>query len=334
MTPPGTVAPVLQAFFTDRLVRQRQASAHTIAAYRDTFRLLLHYAQRQLRKAPSALTLEDLDAPLLGTFLTHLEHERGNTPRTRNARLAALHSFFRYVALAEPRASAICQRVLALPSKRHERALVPFLTQPEITALLAAPDRSTWRGRRDHVLLLVAIQTGLRVAELIGLHGQDVALDTGAHVRCQGKGRKERATPLTTQARGVLRQWIAERQPAPTDPLFCTARGWPLSRDGVAYLLAKHVGVARRTCPSLARKRVSPHVLRHTTAMQLLLAGVDRAVIALWLGHESVETTQMYLDANLALKEALLAKAAPLDTPVAPGRFRPDDRLLAFLNGL
>jgi len=334
MKPTATLAELLQGFFTERLMRQRQASPHTIASYRDTFRLLLRYLQDQHHTPPAALALEAVDAAAIAAFLTHLERERGNTARTRNARLAALHSFFRYVALAEPSASALCQRVLALPSKRHDRALIGFLTREEIAALLAAPERATWAGRRDHALLLVAVQTGLRVAELIGLRGQDLVLDTGAHVRCRGKGRKERATPLTLHARTVLRAWIAERKPGPADPLFCHATGRPLSRDGVAYLLAKHVAVARRTCPSLARKRVSPHVLRHTTAMQLLLAGVDRAVIALWLGHESVETTQMYLDANLALKEALLAKTAPLDTPVAPGRFQPADRLLTFLNAL
>ncbi len=334
MTSAGSVAPLLQGFFTDRLVRQRQASAHTIAAYRDTFRLLLQYTQRELHKTPTALAVDDLDAPLLAAFLTHLERDRGNTARTRNARLAALHSFFRYVALAEPAASAVCQRVLALPSKRYDRALIDFLTHPEIEALLAAPDRSTWTGRRDHALLLLAIQTGLRVAELTGLHGQDVVLDTGAHIRCRGKGRKERATPLAPQVRAVLRHWIAERQPGSADPLFCTAHGRPLSRDAVAYLLTKYVAIARRTCPSLVRKRVSPHVLRHTTAMQLLLSGTHPSVIALWLGHESVETTQMYIDANLALKEAILAKTAPLPTTVKAGRFQPGDRLLAFLNDL
>jgi site-specific recombinase XerD len=246
--------------------------------------------------------------------------------------LAAIHSFFRFVALEEPAHSGLCQRVLAVPSKRYDRALIAFLTLPEIDALLAVPDRTTWRGRRDYIVLLVAVQTGLRVSELIGLRAQDLVLETGAHVRCHGKGRKERCTPLTRQAVTALRRWLAERRPAPDDPVFPTAQGRPLSRDAVARLLATHTASARRTCVTLAHKRVSPHVLRHTTAMQLLLAGVDRALIALWLGHESVETTQVYLDADLPAKEALLAKTSPVTVP--PGRYRPDDRLLAFLTSL
>jgi len=269
----------------------------------------------------SAFGLSDLDAPLIGAFLDHLEKDRGNSARSRNVRLAAIHSFFRYAALHEPGHAALTQRVLAIPSKRHVRKLVGFLTRPEIDALLAAPDRDCWGGRRDYVLLLLAVQTGLRVSELIGLRTQDVVLGTGAHVRCEGKGRKERCTPLRKEAVNVLRAWLRERSAAPGAPLFPNARGGALSRDGVQYLLAKHFAIARQRCPSLKKKRVSPHVLRHSTAMDLLQHGVDRSVIALWLGHESPETTQIYLAANLEMKQKALAKSAPMN--VRAGRFRP-----------
>jgi len=332
MSPAPNLPRLLEAFFTDRLVRQRHASPHTIAGYRDTFRLLLGFAQERLKKEPSAFRLDDLDAPLIGAFLEHLEKDRGNSARSRNVRLAAIHSFFRYAALHEPGHAASTQRVLAIPSKRYDRKLVGFLTRPEIDALLAAPDRKCWGGRRDHVLLLLAVQTGLRVSELIGLRTQDVVLGTGAHVRCEGKGRKERCTPLRKEAVNVLRGWLRERPVDPAGPLFPNARGGALSRDGVQYLLAKHVAIARQRCPSLKKKRVSPHVLRHSTAMDLLQHGVDRSVIALWLGHESPETTQIYLTANLEMKEKALAKSAPMN--VRAGRFRPGDRLLAFLKGL
>jgi len=323
---------LLQAFFTDRLLHQRQASPHTIASYRDTFRLLLAFAQKSLKKAPSALHLKDLDPPFLGAFLDHLEKERGNTARSRNVRLAALHSFFHYVALHEPGHSALAQRVLAIPSKRYHRKQIQFLTRPEIEALLAVPDQSTWAGRRDRTLLLVAVQTGLRVSELIGLGCQDVALGTGAHLRCTGKGRKERCTPLRRETVAALRAWLDERKGRPPDPVFPNARGHALSPEGVEYLLAKHTTTARQQCPSLEKKRITPHVLRHTAAMELLQSGVDRSVIALWLGHESMETTQVYLHADLALKEQALARTVPLGIPI--GRYRPDDKLLSFLKSL
>lgn len=325
-------ATLLESFFTERLLGQRRASPHTVAAYRDSFRLLLTYAHRRLQRPPSALRLADLDASFIGGFLDHLEKVRGNTPRTRNARLAAIHSFFQYAAFQAPDRAAQIQRVLAIPAKKCDRNVVSFLTRPEIDALLAAPDVGTWAGRRDHGLMLVAIRTGLRVSELTGLRCSDVTLGKGAHVRCQGKGRKERGTPLGKQAAAILRTWVRERGGSPTDPLFPSARGGTLSRDGVQYLLTKHVKAARRQCPTLEGKRVSPHVLRHSNAMHLLLAGVDCSVIALWLGHESVETTQMYLHANLALKEKIVAKAAP--SQARSGRYHPGDRLLAFLKGL
>lgn len=323
---------LLEAFFTDRLMRQRQASAHTIASYRDTFRLLLVFANRRINTAPSCLTLEDLDAPFIGAFLEHLEKERGNSARTRNTRLAAIHSFFRYVALHAPQHSALAQRVLAMPSKRYTRRTVEFLAQPEIDALLAAPNRDTWADRRDRNLLLLAVQTGLRASELIGLRCRDIVLGTGAHVRCHGKGRKERCTPLRKDTAAALRVWLRERHAYPTDPAFPNARGQPLSHDGLSYLLSKHLTSARRHCPSLKTKRVTPHVLRHTAAMQLLQHGVDRAVIALWLGHESVETTYIYLHADLELKEKAMAKTTPSN--IRPSRYRPDDQVFAFLRSL
>lgn len=328
----SALAPILQAFFTERLIAQRQASPHTIASYRDTFRLLLGFTQHRTGKAPSALQLEDLDAGLIGDFLHHLEAERHNTVRTRNARLAAVHSLFNYAALRHPEHAAQIQRVLAISPKRFDRELVSFLTKTEVDALLAAPDRDTWVGRRDHALLLVAVQSGLRVSELTELVLQDVSLGSGAHLRCHGKGRKERITPLTTQACGVLRVWLTERRGAALDPLFPSRRGGPLSRDAVALLVAKHVRAAEQSCPSLGAKAVSPHVLRHTAAMQLLAVGVDTTVIALWLGHEGVETTQIYLHADIAIKERALARTAPANTK--PGRYRAPDKLLAFLEGL
>jgi len=332
MTPVAEFAGRLEAFFTDRLLRQRRASPHTLGSYRDTFRLLLEFAWQRLKKEPSRLAIEDLDAPFIGAFLDHLELARGNSARTRNVRLAAIHSFFRYLALQEPAHSAVIHRVLAMPSKRYDRRPIGFLTRPEMEALLAAPARSTWSGQRDYALLLVALQTGLRVSELIGLRCQDIVFGSGAHVRCHGKGRKERCTPLRKDAVAVLQRWLHHRAGAPSDPAFPTARGGPLSRDAVEDLLAKHLAVARTRCPSLKGKRTSPHVLRHSTAMDLLQRGIDRSVIALWLGHESVETTQMYLDANLELKEKVLAKTTPFN--VRPGRYRPDDRVLAFLKSL
>lgn len=332
MTSPADLPTLLEAFFTDRLMRQRRASPHTIASYRDTFRLLLHFAQQQLERPPSSLRLDQIDAPLIGAFLDDLQTRRNSGPRTRNTRLAAIRSFFRYVALEEPAHSALSQRVLAMPNQRGDRKPIAFLTSSEIDALLAAPDRDTWSGRRDGTLLLLMVQTGLRVSETIGLRCDDIVLGTGAHVRCRGKGRKERCTPLRRDATEALRRWLRERAANPTEPLFPNARGGALSRDGVAYLLAKHVSAARKRCPTLGRKQVSPHVLRHSMAMELLRHGVDRSVIALWLGHESAETTQMYLHASLELKEKALERTAPRHLPT--GRYRPDDHVLAFLDGL
>lgn len=326
------VAGLLEAFFSDRLQRQRNASPNTIAAYRDTFRLLLVFAQERLRKPPTALPLADLDAALVLAFLQHLEKRRGNSVRTRNARLAAIHSFFRFVALQEPAHTATAQRVLAIPTKKSERKLITSLNRVEQEALLAVPDHTTWLGRRDHALIVLLLQTGLRVSELRGLRCEDVVLTTGSHVRCRGKGRKERCTPLTRETVSALRAWLKERDGLPADPAFPSRRGAVLSRDAIERLVAKYAEMASAACSSLATKRVTPHVLRHTTAVSLLQAGNDRAVIALWLGHESIETTQMYLDADLSMKERALARTAPLRA--GPGRYHPNDRLLAFLSGL
>jgi len=328
----SALAPTLQAFFTERLAGQRHASENTIAAYRDTLRLLLGFASRRLGRQPCQLDIGDLDAPLIAAFLAHLENERGNSVRTRNARLAAIHSLYRYAQHRHPEHAEDIQRVLAIPPKRSDRALVTFLDQAEIEALLAAPDRSTWTGRRDHALLLLAIQTGLRASELTGLDCGDLQLATGAHLSCQGKGRKQRITPLTALTVAVQRVWLAERAGHPEDPLFPTTRGRRLSRDGLERRLAKYVSVAAQRCPSLREKKVTLHTLRHTAAMQLLHAGVDTTVIALWLGHERVDTTQIYLHADLALKERALTRTTPLNAK--PGRYRPPDALLAFLEAL
>jgi len=326
------LAPTLQAFFTDRLALQRQASSHTIAAYRDAIRMLIVFAARQSGKTPSRLDIADLDAPMVGAFLTHLENDRGNSVRTRNARLAAIHSLFQYAALRHPEHAADIQRVLAIPPKRYDKTLITYLTEEEITALLAAPDLATWTGRRDQALLMLACQTGLRATELTSLTAGDVHLGTGAHVSCLGKGRKQRITPLTPATVTVLRAWLAEHGGLPADPLFVTRRGTPLSRDALERRIAKYTAIAALSCPALHEKKVSPHVLRHSAAMRLLNAGVDTSVIALWMGHENVATTQVYIHADLALKERAIARTAPQDTP--PGRYQPPDDVLAFLDGL
>jgi integrase/recombinase XerD len=323
---------LLESFFTKRLIAQRKVSPHTIASYRDTFRLLIQFAQKRLGTPPSQITLEDLNAPFLGKFLDELEHARSNGVRSRNLRLTAIRSFFRYAALEAPEHAGLIQRVLAIPNKRQVRRLVDFLTRPEIEALLSIPNRDTWLGRRDHAILLMAVQTGLRLSEITSLRQQDVSFGPGAHVHCFGKGRKERCTPLTKPTVRVLNAWIKEQGPDDSKLLFTTGRGDPLSADAVQHLVAKHATAAQKICPSLCKKRVSPHVLRHASAMELLQAGVDRSLIALWLGHESVETTQIYLDADLAIKEKLLAKTQPIKSK--PGRYRPGDRLLNFLKSL
>lgn len=322
---------LVQRFFTDRLCTQLEASRHTVAGYRDTFRLLLRYASARHGKPPVKLMVEDIDADLVADFLVHTETARGNSARTRNTRLAAIRSFFRFVAMVDPTWLLHCQRVLAMPNKRYVKRTVTFLDADEMAALLAAPDRSTWAGRRDHALLLLAVQTGLRASELVGLRCSDVVLGTGAHIRCMGKGRKERATPLRRDTAKLLAVWIGHDRDE-NRPLFPSIRGERLSRDALEHLVRKHCLTASKTCPSIAAKRVTPHTLRHSTAMDLLHHGVDPAVIALWLGHENVETTQIYIHADMRMKEKALARVAAPPTP--SGRFRPDDQLLAFLEGL
>lgn len=326
------LAPTLQGFFTERLIRQRQASPATVGSYRDSLRLLLGFVTARTGKAASALGFDDLDAGTISAFLTHLEDDRGNTARTRNNRLAAVRAFFGYAALRHPEHAELIARVLAIPQKRHDKAIITFLTHDEAQALLAAPNPSRWEGRRDRALLAVVLQTGLRLGELTGLDCGDVALGAGAHLSCTGKGRKQRIVPFTTNTVAVLRTWTRERSGLATDPLFPTRTGRRLSPDAVQRRVALHVGVARYRCPSLTGKNVTPHVLRHTTAMALLQAGVDVAVIALWLGHEDLRSTQAYLHADLAIKERALARATTASA--TPGRFRPSDPLLAFLESL
>jgi len=322
----------LQRFFSERLATQLHASPNTVASYRDTFRLLLKYAADRLGRAPTALQIADIDADLVGDFLTFVETNRGNGARSRNTRLSAIRSFFAYVAGNEPQLLHHCQKVLAMPSKRYEKRTIDYLTRAEIEALIGAADVTTRSGRRDRMLLLLALQTGLRVSELINLTCGDVALSTGAHVRCMGKGRKERSTPLRKDCTQALRVWLSERGGADNEPLFVSNRGDRLSRDAVERIVRKHVEMTSITCSTLKSKRVTPHVLRHSAAMQLLQNGVDRTVIALWLGHESVESTQMYVHADIELKEKAMAKTQPID--VSPGRYRPSDDLLAFLEAL
>lgn len=327
-----TLAPTLQAFFTDRLTRQRNASPHTIAGYRDTWRMLLTFAAARTGVPPSMLDLGELDASLVAAFLDYLERDRGNSIRTRNTRLAAIHSLFRYAALIHPEHAQSISRVLAIPPKRFDQALVSYLTEPEVDALLAACDQTTWTGRRDHAMLLLAAQTGLRVSELIGLTPADLHLGAGAHVVCHGKGRKNRTTPLTAGTRVVLRDWLDEQLAGPTAPLFPSRHGRPLSRDAIERRITHYTVLATQNCPSLNDKTVTAHVLRHTTAMRLLHAGIDTSVIALWLGHVSVETTQIYLHADMTLKEKALARTRPPNSK--HGRYRPSDALLGWLDTL
>jgi integrase len=326
------LAPVLQEFFTRRLVSQRDASPATITAYRDTFRLLLGFASARTRKPPSALGIADLDATVITAFLEHLQTARANSIRTRNARLAAIHSFFGYAALRHPEHSALIQRVLAIPGKRRDRAPVTYLTPDEADAMLAACDQDTRTGRRDHAMIALAVQSGLRVSELTSLTCADIRLQAGPHVHCTGKGRKERDTPLLPATVRILKAWLAERGGQPGDPVFPGPSGQRLSRDAVERRVKLYHQRAAASCPSLAAKHVSVHTLRHSAAMRLLLAGVDITVIALWLGHESLTSTQEYLHANMQQKQEAIEKTAP------PGsrqkRYQPPDPLLKFLENL
>ncbi|MDQ2852847.1 MAG: site-specific integrase [Actinomycetota bacterium] len=330
------LAPTLQAFFTTRLIGQVGASPHTIAAYRDTWRLLLGYVVATTGTPAHTIDIGQLDADLIGGFLNHLQEQRGNSIATRNARLAAVHSLFTYAAVQHPEHAGSIARVLAIPAKRRQRRTdITYLTAPEVTALLNAPDHTTVAGRRDHALIQVAVTTGLRVSELTGLRRSDIHLGTGAHVLAHGKGRKDRITPLDHQTVTILHdQLTAPTATATSDGFVFTTRGGTrLSRDAVAARLTLHAATAATSCPSLTGKTITPHVLRHTAAMRLLAAGIDSTVIALWLGHESINTTQVYLHADLTTKENALDRTTP--TGATPGRYHPeDDTLLTFLQSL
>lgn len=326
------LAPLLERYFTQRLMQQQQASPHTISSYRDTFRQFLLFAKERLHKSPSQLNLDQIDAPLIVDFLNDLEQQRGLTVRSRNLRLTAIHSFFNYLAFELPTHAEQIQRVLAIPSKRFTRTMVSFLNRREVDALLEAPDQRTWLGRRDYAFILTAVQTGLRLSEITHLKRHDIILATGAHVHVLGKGRKERCVPLTKSTRSVLIAWLKELSQEDDAVIFPSIRGTVLTVHGVQYLLEKYRVRASQHCPSLTGKRITVHCLRHTMAMELLQAGVDRSVIALWLGHESVETTQIYLEATLAIKEKALSKVTPIPGKIA--RYKPNDLLLEFLNNL
>lgn len=332
MTVSASLAPILEKFFTQRLMLQRRVSSHTISSYRDSFKQLLKYANQQLNLSPSALNIEHIDAPFVSSFLDYLEDQQGASTRSRNLRLTAIRSFFRYAAFELPTHAEHIQRVLAIPSKRFTRKLIGFLNRNEVDALLAAPDRNTWSGRRDHAFILTAVQTGLRVSEITALTLNDLVIKDGAHVRVIGKGRKERCVPLTKPTIKILKSWLKEPRRGNAQIVFPNARGKQLTVHGVQYLLKKHQTEAAKKCPSLHKQHITVHRLRHTMAMDLLQSGVDRSVIMLWLGHESSETTQMYLDATLELKQKALSKLSPVESPMRP--YCPEDELLSFLNNL
>jgi site-specific recombinase XerD len=326
------LAPTLQSFFTDRLAQQRRVSSRTVASYRDSLRLLIVFVHRRSGTPPHALDWEDLTPETISAFLDHLEVERGNSPRTRNLRLTAIRSLFAYASLRHPEHAALIQRVLAIPAKRFDKPIVSFLTEAEIDALVDAPDLDRWEGRRDRALLLLASQTGLRVSELTGLTCGDASLGNGAHVRCEGKGRKLRAVPLTADTEAVLAVWLTERNGLRDEPLFPTRTGRRLSSDAVERLVRKHALAAAIVEPSITTKTVTPHTLRHSAAMALLHAGVDTAVIALWMGHADIRSTNVYLHADMTIKQRALDLTTP--TSATPGRYKPPDTLLAFLEGL
>ena len=326
------LAATLQAYFTTRLANELGASPHTVAAYRDTWRLLLGFIAETRNIPPQQLDLTQLTAEVISGFLTHLETVRGNSVTTRNARLAAIHSFYNYAALRHPEHADTIRQVLSIPAKRHRRTDLTYLTAPEVTALLSAPDLNTPAGRRDHAMIQLAVTTGLRVSELTALTPQDLHLGTGPHVACTGKGRKRRITPLDRPTVTTMRRYLAGLATEPA-VLFPTRGGTPMSADAVARRLSKHLAAAARSCPTLGAKNVTPHTLRHTAAMRLLHAGIDTTVIALWLGHQSIETTQIYLHADMSIKEQALARTRP--TGIKPGRYRPpSDNLLTFLQAL
>lgn len=326
------LAPHVHAFFTDHLCHQKRVSPQTLASCRDSFRLLLTFVKETVGIEPSALCVADLGAPTILAFLDYLEHQRGNAIRSRNIRLSALRTFFRFVALRDPESVEIVTRVLAIPVKREDKKLVGYLTRPEIDALIEAPDRSHWIGRRDHALLMTMYNSGARVSEITTLKREQVSFGATTFIELHGKGRKERTVPLWPQTRRVLQVWFRELGEERSHMAFPNARGRPLARHSVNYLIHKAVQGAAPSCPSLLTRPITPHLIRHTTATHLLQSGIDIATIALWLGHESMETTHVYLEADLATKEQALQKLAPVETQEA--RFTADDPLLAFLTSL
>jgi integrase/recombinase XerD len=330
MTPPTLVGPLLQFFFTDYLITQRRVSPQTIASYRDTFRLLLQFVDRETGIGPTALPVASLDAENILRFLDSLEKNRGNSVVSRNLRLTAIRSFYRMVAFRDPASAGIATHVFAIPLKRTDTKVRPYLTREEIEALLASIDRTQWRGRRDYALLLTLYNTGARVSEIAALKCNQVSIASKSYVQLHGKGRKDRMVPLWPRTAKILKEWFRELQTQPTTVAFPSIRGEPLTRFAIHLLLRKTV--AQTSCPSLKNKRISPHVLRHSTAMALLQSGVDIAVIALWLGHESIQTTNEYLHANMAIKENALAKLQPVGKKFR--RFKANDRLLEFLANL
>lgn len=329
MTTPASFGTLLQAFFTEYLLGYKRASLQTVAAYRDTFRLLLQFLSKMRSRQPAQLSFEDVNVASVLAFLDHLEVERKNSVRSRNARLAAVRSFFRFVAFRDPEQVALAAQLLAIPIKRAGRRLVGHLTLEEMDAVIAAPDRTRWGGRRDHALLETLYNSGARVSEIAAIRRSQIVFDTTTSLVLHGKGRKERRVPLWAKTARILETWLKEIGDAPDGFVFPNARGGPLTRDGVSYILAQAVDVAAERCLSLRGKHVTPHIVRHSTAMHLLQSGVECSAIALWLGHESLETTHIYLEADLATKEAALGKLAPPGTTVR--RFKATDALLNFL---
>ena len=327
---PVLIGPLLQRFFLEHLLQHKHVSPQTIASYRDAFRLLLEYAHQHLKTEPVSLAVTALDAPVVVSFLDSLEKDRHNCARSRNIRLAAIRSFFRWLTLRDPELVGMATRILAIPVKRTDRRLVQSLTRDEIDALLAAPDPIRWQGRRDHALLLTLYNTGARVSEITALHRDHVQFGSTTFVHLFGKGRKQRDVPLWPKTAQTLKVWFRELESTSTPLAFPSARGQRLSRNGVDYILKQ--AAARANCPSLSNKRIHPHAVRHTTGAHLLQSGVDISVIALWLGHESIETTHMYVEADMATKERALQKLAPPGTHVR--KFTPNDRVLAFLHTL
>ncbi|WP_027582183.1 tyrosine-type recombinase/integrase [Bradyrhizobium sp. Ai1a-2] len=324
---------LLQRFFVDHLRQQRAVSPSTVAAYRDTFKMLLAFSQKAIGKAPTDLALTDLDATLILAFLDHLERERKNCVRSRNARLSAIRSFLKFAAHEDLTALAVIERSLAVPQKRHDKAVLGFLSRPEMDAIIAAPDCATWAGRRDQALFTLLYNTGARVSEAINLRVDDVVLDVSPVAHLHGKGRKRRSVPLWKATAATLRQWLRHLPDTGSQGyLFPSSAGRRLSRSSVTQRLAQAVAEVVCQLPALAERAVSPHTIRHTTAMHLLQSGVDITVIALWLGHEHPSTTHIYMEADLAMKEAALSRLQPIAT--VPARYCPPDELMAFLQSL